>query len=48
MTVPDVFVVTAIWPDGGFVVVPDDDVILCKQGLFLGIVHRHRLFREIA
>ena len=48
MTVPDVLVIAAIWPDSGFVVVPEDDVILRKQGLFLVIVYRHRLSREIA
>ena len=38
-----VFVVTAVGPDGGFIVVPEDDVVFRQKGFFLTLSNRHRL-----
>ena len=48
LPVPNDVVIAAVGPDGRFVIVPKNDMMLCKQGLLLGIVNRHRLAGEMA
>ena len=46
--IANVFIVAAIGPNGGFIVVPEDDVVFRKKGFLLTIANWHRLTGDAA